>query len=125
MTEMQERSESVGQSSRPPVVTEPHFREVEGRLIPSPHTRGPWSGGTLNGRFAVAALARAIEREHVSAGFHCTRLTTDLFRPPPVAPFRVTTRVVRSGGRLRAVDAELDADGVVVARAGALILRQD
>jgi acyl-Coa thioesterase superfamily protein/acyl-CoA thioesterase superfamily protein len=111
------RGPTVGQS-------EQFFRADGETLVPQPSARGPWAEPTINGRLMIAVAARAVEREHGGDGFHCARLTTDLLRPPPLQPLRVTTRAVRAGGRLRAIDAEVTADGVLVARTTALLLRR-
>ena len=108
-----------------PVAAERQFFRTDGELlVPQPPARGPWADPTINGRLVVAVAARAVEREHCDDECRCARLTVDLLRPPPLEPLRVTTRTVRAGGRLRAVDAEVTADGVLVARATALVLRR-
>jgi hypothetical protein len=104
--------------------SEQFFRTDGETLLPQPSARGPWTEPTINGRLMIAIAARAVEREHGGDGFLCARLTTDLLRPPPLEPLRVTTRAVRAGGRLRAIDAEVTADGVLVARTTALLLRR-
>ena len=102
---------------------EPFFR-VEGALVvPGPRASGPWSEEMLNGRNVVALCAWAVERDYGADGLLCARLVVDLLRPVPRAPLRVETKAVRSGGRLRAVDVELTADGTLVTRATALLLR--
>jgi hypothetical protein len=51
------------------------------------------------------------------------RLTVDLMRPVPTRPLTVTTRIARPGKRIQVIDATMEAEGVVVARAAALRIR--
>ena len=50
------------------------------------------------------------------------RLSFEFLRPVPMAPLKLTTRMSRSGRRVQALQAELEADGVTVCRASALRL---
>jgi hypothetical protein len=68
-------------------------------------------------------LAHALESAYGDPHCRFARLTVDLFRAAPLFPLSTTTRVVRDGSRLKAVDASLHADGLQVARASALLLR--
>ena len=99
------------------------FRLEDGLVLPEPLAAGPWSDEMLNGSNAFALAAWAVEREHGEEGLLCARLVVDLLRPVPMAPLRVETRTVRAGGRLRAVDVELHAEGTLAARGTALLLR--
>lgn len=96
----------------------------DGLLVPRPSARGPWSPDMLHGRLLVGLAAWAVERDHGGDGFLPVRLTVDLYRSPAMKPASVTTTLVRSGGRVRAVDAVISVDGVDVARASALLLRR-
>lgn len=101
----------------------PFFIPTEAGLEPSPHAAGPWSPDMMHGRLLAGLAAHAIEQEHDVTGFMPVRLTVDLFRNPAMAPVSVSTTVVRSGGRVRAIDATLRIGGVDVARASSLLLR--
>lgn len=97
-------------------------------LVPEPRSRSGWGGrGQLRGTAVSGALARAAEQ--AAAGledadaFRPVRWTVDLFRPAALAPGVTTATVVRSGRRLRLVDATFVQDGVVVSRATALLHR--
>jgi acyl-CoA thioesterase len=69
-------------------------------------------------------LAREIEQGYGAPDFQFTRLTVDLFRPPPLRPVTVSTRPLREGNRIRVVEGSVASDGVEVARASAVMLRR-
>ena len=77
----------------------------------------------MHGRLLAGLAAWAVEREHGDEAFQPVRLTVDLYRSPAMDPTSVTTTVVRAGGRVRAVDANVTVGGVDVARASTLWLR--
>ncbi|MDL5158687.1 acyl-CoA thioesterase domain-containing protein [Actinomycetospora termitidis] len=106
------------------------FRADGEHLVPLRRARSGWGGSDgpdqIRGTAVSAILARAAERaadelEH-PAWFRPVRWTLDLFRPAAMAPVTTTAAVVRSGRRLRLVDATLDQDGRAVARASLLLL---
>jgi hypothetical protein len=90
--------------------------------VPTAHSRGPWDPGAQHGGAPAALLAEAV----VEPGMHVARLTYDFVGPVPVGgPLRVVTRLVRPGGRLQLVEADLvDADGAPVVRLRAMRLRR-
>ena len=97
-------------------------------LVPEPRSRSGWGGrGQLRGTAVSGALARAAERAAAgldgSEGFRPVRWTADLFRPAALAPAVTAATVVRSGRRLRLIDATFVQDDLVVARGTALLLR--
>ncbi len=93
-------------------------------LVPSPLARGPW-GSTISGTYIGGLLARAVERAGGDPELQAARLTVDLLRPVTLAdPVRVDTTVEREGRRIRLVDAAMQQNGTVVARAAALFLRR-
>jgi acyl-coenzyme A thioesterase PaaI-like protein len=100
-----------------------YWRQVGSQLVPEPVARAPWGENMLHGRLLSALAARAVEREHGDPDFHCARLTVDLFRAARLEPVEVRTESVRQGGRVRAVDVEIESQGKVVARAAAVLLR--
>jgi hypothetical protein len=71
----------------------------------------------------AAAFARAVEAVPTTTDMIVTRLTIDLMRPVPTRPLGITTTVVRDGRRIQVVDALMEADGTVVARASAMRIR--
>lgn len=100
------------------------FRRDGDQLVPRPHARSPWTADMMHGRLLAGLAAWAIETEHLDEPFHLTRLTTDLFKAPPMEPVLVTTEVVRDGRRIRTVDARMTCGGALVARSSAVLLRK-
>jgi acyl-CoA thioesterase len=99
------------------------FHPEDRGLMPVPEAAGPWSTDMLHGRLLSGLAARAIELEVTDTAFRLTRLTVDLFRSAPMEPVLVTTRVVRNGRRVRAVDVSMTCGRDEVARAQGLLLR--
>jgi hypothetical protein len=91
-------------------------------LVPTALARGPW-GQSISGNFIGGVLAHAIERDEGDPELLPARLTVDLLRPAALEPLVIRCRVLRQGRRLKLVDAEVSQSGVVVAKAGALLLR--
>jgi acyl-coenzyme A thioesterase PaaI-like protein len=98
------------------------FARVGGRVTPTPYTRGPWDPGLLHGG-AVGALFAESCQEVMDPAYTPVRLTVDLMKPVPLREMGVDARVVRTGRRLQLIEADLRADGTVVARATLLALR--
>jgi hypothetical protein len=94
-------------------------------LVPTWLAQGPWDPRHQHGGPPAAALVRAVERCDAPAEMRIARITVDLMRAVPMAPLRVTAEVVRSGRRIQAVDARIEHDGTLVARATALRIRVD
>ncbi|MCV7278830.1 thioesterase family protein [Mycolicibacterium flavescens] len=92
-------------------------------FVPHPIARGPW-GQTISGNYVGGLLGHVLERDAGEPDFQPTRLTVDLFRPAALAAVRVETSVVRSGRRLKLVDALMTQEQTLVARATALFLRR-
>ena len=101
---------------------EPVFRREGDAFVPTVHSRGPWDPGAQHGGAPAALLAEAVREP----GMHVARLTYDFVGPVPVGvPLRVETRLVRPGGRLQLVEADLVAeDGAPVVRLRAMRLRR-
>jgi hypothetical protein len=71
-----------------------------------------------------ALLARAIERAVADdAAFAVTRLWVELLAPVPIAALEVATAILKSGRKVRRVEATLAADGRLLARAAGLCVR--
>ncbi|GBD23999.1 hypothetical protein HRbin29_01672 [bacterium HR29] len=92
-------------------------------FVPTERALSPWSPTLLHGGPAAGLLARAVEEWSQGSGFLPARFTFDLFRPVPRAPLRTEAVPVREGRRIAVVEARLVADGVVVGRASALLIR--
>lgn len=99
-----------------------YFDAVDDGLRPDPWARAPWAADMLHGRLIGGLAARAIEAEAVEPAWRVARLTVDLFRPSAMEPVTVEVRPVRTGRRLRVVDATVRCDGHEVARVTAVIL---
>jgi Thioesterase-like superfamily len=101
---------------------EPIFRRDGDRFVPTEHSRGPWDPGSQHGGAPAALLAEAVREP----GMHVARLTYDFVGPVPFdRPLSVETRLVRPGGRLQLVEADLLLDdGAPVVRLRAVRLRR-
>ena len=95
-----------------------------GRYILSKLCRGPWDEKSLHARVLAGLLGHETEINHGGDGFHCARLTIDLYRLPPLTPCEITTKPIREGGRIRVVELEYLSEGVSYARATAVLLKR-
>lgn len=92
---------------------------------PTMKANGWWrEGGNLHARVMIGLFAHVIEKEFGEPDFQPTRLTADLYRLPDLSPLTVTTRLVRQGGRIKLIEAELFSGGVSSARASCQLLRR-
>ncbi len=94
------------------------------RFRPTDKARSPWGETQLHGGSAAGLLARAVERFNDDPGLRVSRLTVDLLKPVPNVPLQVHASTVRRGGRIHVVEAALLADGELVSKAVALLLRR-
>jgi hypothetical protein len=101
---------------------EAFFERRGDELVPGSATVSVWSPDMLDGRSVVGLAGWAVEQQHGEPGLQVARLTVDLFRAAPRKPLRVLTRPVRSGRRIRMVEAGVLDGEVEVARATALLL---
>lgn len=92
-------------------------------FLPNPIAQGGW-GPTLGGQVVGGLLARAVECHVPEDDLQPARLTVEILRRVATEPLQVTASVVRSGSRMRAVDAVMTQHGELVARASALYLRR-
>jgi Thioesterase-like superfamily len=93
---------------------------------PTALTRGPWDPGLQHAGPPAALLARAVERASAIDDGQTVRLTFDILRPLPIAPQRVSTRVLRPGRRVEQIEAELAGeDGTVLMRVTAWRMRRE
>ncbi|HZZ51039.1 MAG TPA: acyl-CoA thioesterase domain-containing protein [Pseudonocardia sp.] len=97
-------------------------------LIPDRSAASLWGGdgNHLRGMAVSGVLARAVEYRATEdhPGLRPVRWQLDLFRTPTMTPCVASTTVVRAGRRLCLIDAVLQQDGRVIARAGALFLAE-
>ena len=75
----------------------------DGRYTLRPIARGPWDADSLHARVLAGLLGHELETRWSQGGFHCTRLTIDLYRLPTLAPGEVTSRAIRDGNRIRVI----------------------
>lgn len=95
-----------------------------GRYIPGPDARGPWDPNSLHARVLAGLMGHEVDTRWSDDGFHCARLTIDLYRLPTLKPAEITSKAIRDGNRIRVVDLEYVADGVSYARATAVLLKR-
>jgi len=94
----------------------------DGEFQPTALTRGPWTPDAQHGGPPAALLARSVEETEPRSMF-VARFTVEFIRPVPVALLTVVSRVTRPGRRVQLVEANLSADGELVARAMVLRIR--
>jgi hypothetical protein len=102
--------------------------EPDGELfVPTGLTRGPWDPGFQHAGPPAALLLRAVERAAGIDPGQAGRLAYDILRPVPLAPHRVTTRMLRPGRNVEQIEATLaDAEsGAELMRLSAWRLRSE
>lgn len=90
---------------------------------PTSIARGPW-GETISGNVLGGLLGYVIDRDFGDPDLQPARLTVDLFRPAALAPLTIRTEPIRTGRRIKVVDAQAIQGGAVVARASVVLLRR-
>ena len=103
-------------------MTDSIFVADGGVFMPTEHARGPWDPGALHGGAPAALIASEFERMQPGEELPFARLSFEFLRPVPMAPLKLVSRLSRPGRRVQALEAELEANGVVVCRASALRL---
>src|SRR5687768_3926901 len=81
------------------------------RFAATPAAAGPWAPEFQHAGPVSALLGRAFERHDPGPGGRVGRVTVEILAPVPVAPLRVTTRVVRPGKRVALLEGELAHEG--------------
>ncbi len=101
------------------------FYEIDGdRFLATELTRGPWDPGAQHAGPPAALLGRALEQLPDAGEFQLGRVTCEILRSVPIAPVRVSARIVRPGRRVQLLEAELrDGDGEPLMRASAWRIR--
>jgi hypothetical protein len=108
----------------PAAPTQPAFFIPDGaRFVSTESTRGPWSRDYQHGGPPAALLTRALEQA-AGPGVLITRVVFDFVRPVPIATLAVRAEVVRAGGKVRRLRAELTSDDdTSLVQASAVALR--
>jgi len=101
------------------------FYEIDGdRYLATELTRGPWDPGAQHAGPPAALLGREIERLDDAADFQVGRITFEILRSVPIAPLRVSARILRPGKRVQLAEAILsDEAGEPLVRASAWRIR--
>jgi Acyl-CoA thioesterase C-terminal domain/Acyl-CoA thioesterase N-terminal domain len=110
-------------------------RQDDGQsFAPTGHARGPWDPRALHGGAPAALMTAAFERMRPGAELRIARLGFEFLRPIPLAPLKLSTRIVRPGRRVQELAGELtapcggdggDGDGAqIVCRASALRVQE-
>jgi len=96
----------------------PIFRRDGEHWLPQPAAGGPFGG--LHGGAVSGLIVAEMERAGEAAGMGIMLSASILFvRPAPMAPLQTTTRVLRRGDRVGALEAELRAKDKLIAKAHA------
>lgn len=104
---------------------EPFFHRDGDTYAPTLKANGWWrETGNLHARVMIGLFAHVIEQQYGEPDFQPARLTADLYRLPDLSPITVATRLVRQGGRIKLIEAELFSGGVSSARASCQLLRR-
>jgi hypothetical protein len=102
----------------------PFFVRDGERFVPTKASEGYWAAGSLHGRVVIGLLGAELERAYGGPEFQAARLVVDMYRMPDLSPARVVTRPIRTGRRIRIVDAEYMVGDVSMARATLLLARR-
>lgn len=87
-------------------------------IVPTGASRGPWADDALHGGPTSALLAHLCESfEPSNVAMQASRLTVELLAPVPLAPLTPKLALVRSGKKIRLVEASLLAGDRLVASA--------
>jgi hypothetical protein len=108
-----------------PDAPEPFFNRVGDTFAPTRMSNGFWGPkDNLHARVMIGLFAHVIEQQFGEPDLQPARLTVDLYRLPDLAPVSVVARLVRQGGRIKVVEAELFSGDVSSARASCQLLRR-
>ena len=96
------------------------YRFEDGLYHPQVPATGSWNKRHQNGVAVGGLLTDTLERHPAPQDMLISRLTIDIMRPVPFQPVEVRLVPVREAHRMQVLDAEILADGEVVARASAI-----
>ena len=105
-------------------MSESVFLVEDGLFIPTEHARGPWDPRALHGGAPAALITSVFEQMQPGAELRIGRLSFEFLRPIPMAPLKLTTRVIRAGRRVQELSAELYSEDQLICKAGALRVQQ-
>src|SRR3954454_1480643 len=106
-------------------MSEPSLFVLQGeRYVPTEIARNGGDLRILHGCPAAALLAHGVEQLDPESEYQVARLSVDLYSPIPVAPLTLSSRVLRTGRRIKVVDVDMICDGRAVAAARALFMKQ-
>ncbi|HXB65020.1 MAG TPA: thioesterase family protein [Solirubrobacteraceae bacterium] len=95
---------ATASGEEPPAIFIP---EGDGRYVPSEYARGPWDPRAQHGGAPATLIAGALERLQPGGELPFARISFSFLRPVPLAPLRLSTRIVRPGRRVQELEAEL------------------
>jgi hypothetical protein len=95
-----------------------------GHYIPAPIARGPWDPNSLHARVLAGLMGHEVDTRWSHDGFHCARLTIDLYRLPTLKPAEIRSKAIRDGNRIRVIELEYVSEGTSYARATAVLLKR-
>ncbi|PCJ20842.1 MAG: hypothetical protein COB04_04020 [Gammaproteobacteria bacterium] len=98
------------------------FQQDGNIYTPTEKAAGPWGPTMLHGGSTGGLMAHAMEQASNRDDLQFTRLTLDMFRPVPMAPLTVESRVIRDGKRVQVLEATVFGNGKEVAKGTALKL---
>jgi hypothetical protein len=105
-------------------VPEAFYEPAGDGFVATELTRGPWDPGAQHAGPPAALLGRELERLPDAPEFQIGRVTCEILGSIPIAPVRVSARVVRPGRRVQLLEAELsDEAGKPLMRASAWRIR--
>ncbi len=81
-----------------------------GRFTPTEHARGPWDPAALHGGAPAALMAASFERLEPGSDLRIARLGFEFLRPVPLAPLKLSIRIVRPGRRVQELAGELSVE---------------
>ena len=100
------------------------FRVENDAVTVSAFAAGPWNPQMQHGGAPASLAVWAAERVPAAGPMRVARLTLDLLRPVPIAPLRIRSEILREGKKIQIVAVHLERNGVEVARASVLRVRQ-
>ena len=101
------------------------FFDADGGVFhPRPQCRSPWNPRQQNGVVVAGLLMHLAEQVETPVPMLAAHVTIDILRGVPYAPIEGRAEVVRAGGKMQILESHLIADGVPVARARVLRVRE-